>query len=690
MPDLLFELGCEELPASFVERASQDLRKEVSDRLLGAGMEFGKTEVYCTPRRLILSIEGLPEKQADQSVEQRGPSESAAYQNGVASKALEGFCRGQQVDVKDVELRDGYVWVTKHVAGLKTTELLQTVLPDSIRALTFDKTMRWGQSRMRFARPIRWILAVFGGELVPFSVEDVVSGTTSRGHRFMNPEPFEALNCASLLSELRTRMVEPDPSIREKVIREQAVAVASGQPDLPAGLVDENVFLTEWPMAHEGEFSAAFENLPESVLVTAMAKHERFFPVRNADGKLIPKFVSIRNNGEEDSVKAGNEWVLNARFNDAQFFFDEDKKKSLDEFYELTERMLFQDKLGTVKQRAGRLSLLANTLARETGGSDEDQKNASLAAHYAKADLASGLVGELSSLQGVIGGEYARREGMADAICDAIGCQYDHSKAKALQGSSKRTALTLILADHLDKLTGFLGMGIVPKGSSDPFGLRRSATVLIESAWMWDGLLPSFEKWIDLAADGYASQGIEIDAVSVREKLVTIFVGRYEALMSDLKHDVFASATDSASPEQILNPKLIRTRAQAMAVLDKDHSLIQTMVRPINILSAAMKKGNLELPDALNVESLHSDSGALLAEKVASSKVEVERALDREESEILVDELKKLSGSIYEFFEGTMIMDEDATVRMHRLKLVSETTDVILSVGDFTKIVIEG
>ncbi len=690
MPNLVFELGCEELPASFVARASQDLEREVCARLSEMGVDFGEVRSLCTPRRLILGVFELPSQQPDKTVELRGPSESAAYQNGVASKALEGFCRGQGVDVGGVEVREGYVWVTRSEIGMPVGEVLAKILPDAVRSLTFDKTMRWGQSRMRFARPIRWILAVFDGGTVPFDIEGVQAGDCSRGHRFDYPEAFQALTFDDLIGGLRARNVEPDPVVREARIREQAIQVSSGVPDLPSKLVEENVFLTEWPTAHEGEYSLSFSGLPEPVLVTAMAKHERFFPVRSQSGELLNKFVSIRNSGEEDSVRAGNEWVLNARFNDAQFFYDEDRKRTMSEFLDLTERMLFQEKLGTIRQRAGRLSVLAMEVAKITGADANETECAQKAGLYCKADLSAGLVGELNSLQGVIGGVYAKREGLGDSVSWAIGSQYDHSLNHNPVDANGRTALRLIFADHLDKLVGFLGIGILPKGSSDPFGLRRSATVLIESAWYWSGLIPSFSEMIALAVAGYADQGIELDAEDIRTKLSSIFVGRYEALMADLKHDVFAAAVESATQEQLLNPKLIRTRAQALAVLDSDHALVQTMTRPINILAAAQKKADFELPDALNIESLNSGSGVLLAERVSSASTVVHQSLVNGDSEILVSELKKLSGSIHQFFEETMIMDEDRNIRSHRLKLVSETAEVLLSVGDFTKIVIEG
>lgn len=685
MVDFLFELGCEELPAGSVARASADLERLVLGELGDAGLSWTGVERYATPRRLILSVTGLPEGQADSVVEKRGPAEGSAFHaDGMPTKALEGFCRGAGVDPGSVEVRDGYVWVRQEVKGRLTGDLLAEVLPKAIRGLTFDKTMRWGSSRMRFARPIRWILAVLGGDVVSFDIEGVASGRFSRGHRFDFPEPFEALTLDGLLRELRARHVEPDAEVRRARILEQAKAVAWGTPDLPEGLVDENVFLTEWPTAHEGSFDPGYLDLPEPVLVTAMAKHERFFPVRGEDGRLVNTFVSIRNSGEEASVKAGNEWVLNARFNDARFFFEEDQRKSLDDFLAATERMLFQDKLGTVRQRADRLADLTGFLIREAGGSEEEVAEGSRAARYAKADLATGLVSELSSLQGVIGGAYAEREGFSARSARAIGVQY---KPEAAAGDL--VSETLVAADQTDKLAGFLGLGLVPKGSSDPFGLRRCATVLIELAWEGSsamGYEAAFEKALAL----YAGQGMDLDGVAVRQQSAELFRSRYEALMPDLAPDVFEAAVGAAPDAVLLEPKTVRARAQAMAVLDKDATLVVTLRRPLTILASAERKGALDLPDALSPEALDSDSGVALASAMVKASREVHHGLRREEPALVAQELRDLAGFVHDFFEGTMIMAEDPQVRTHRLKLVAETAAVILSVGDFTRIVLEG
>ncbi|MBC8064445.1 MAG: glycine--tRNA ligase subunit beta, partial [Chlorobia bacterium] len=358
MPELLLELGCEELPATFVEKANHDLRDKLVELLEAANvLQPGfKSTIYGTPRRLIVSISGLVEKQPNEQKEMRGPALQAAFdKDGNPTKALEGFCRSNGVEVSSVRRDEKYVWIDKSVLGLPTGEVLQGAIPQAIRALTFEKTMRWGSARMRFARPIRWVLAAFNGRLVPFVIESVQSTLTSQGHRFYSPDLFEAKNLDELMLGLRARLVEPDPEIRRHRIREGAKKVATGDPLLTESLVDENVYLTEWPTPIEGEFKSEFLDLPRPVLITAMAKHEKMFPVQDASGNLTNRFVFVRNSGEDETVRIGNQWVLNARFNDARFFYAEDNKRSMDQFLEKTSTIVFQEKLGNVRQRADRL-----------------------------------------------------------------------------------------------------------------------------------------------------------------------------------------------------------------------------------------------------------------------------------------------------------------------------------------------
>lgn len=683
MPELLLELGCEELPATFVRRAFEDLQGAIEAGLREAGLNYkANRPPIGTPRRLIVCIEDIPLRQPDSMKESRGPSLSGAFDSdGKPTKALEGFCRGQGVTAEEVERREGYVWAVKKVDGRPSAEVLSEIVPRAIRALNFEKTMRWGSGRMRFARPIRWILAVFDGKPLSFDIEGVVAGIESRGHRFYAPDAFRASNYEELLDGLMARKVEPNPVEREATIREVAIRIASGDVEMPEALIAENVYLTEWPTPIEGSFKEAFLELPEPVLVTAMAKHEKMFPVRKG-GKLINKFVFVRNAGEDATVRSGAEWVLNARFNDAQFFFDEDKKFSIEEFLERTSKIVYQEKLGTVRQRADRLATLAEWIADQTEKDKSEVEFARRAGLYCKADLSTGLVSEMASLQGIVGGEYARRSGFPDAVWQGIAAHYDISKC-GLNEAGARTGLRVLLADQVDKLVGYLGIGEIPSGSSDPLGLRRAASYCIEGTW--NAMDMDFSGLLGVAATLYATQGVEIDLDSIQEAAKTIFAGRYESLLEEVRYDIVAAAVMEDHGLAALSPFRVRYRVDLLQKIARDVAFVQSATRPLNILRAAREKNEF-IPDSLDEGkgSLNSNE----AEELAS-------ALDRfafDPSDLWAHEtaLKSLAAPINAFFDSTMVMSDDVSERRARLALVKVTCDALLTAGDLAKIVLEG
>ena len=696
MAELLLEVGCEELPASFVRRAYTDLLQNLTALLTEAGVVEAPGKSLGSPRRLIVSFPVLKERQEDRVKEVRGPGIKAAFgPEGNPTPALLGFCRGQGVTPEGLTKDDEYVWAIKTVVGRPTVEILAEVLPKAIRALTFDKTMRWGHSRMRFARPIRWLVASFGGALVPFEIEGVHSGLNSQGHRFYSPEPFPVKSLDDLLRGLRSRHVEPDQDARRARIVEQATAIASGKPDLSEALIEENAFLTEWPTAIQGEFKEGFLELPQAVLVTAMAKHEKMFPVRDEFGKLTNKFVFIRNSGQDDDVRRGSEWVLNARFNDAKFFFDEDTKHNLDYFLDQTNAIVFQEKLGSVRQRADRLSKLAEYIALNTGAKGREVEFARTAGLYAKADLSTGLVSELSSLQGVIGGAYARREGIFGSIAWAIETQYDIAKnTDPGDCSGERASLRLAMADQLDKLAGYLGIGKEPTGSSDPFGLRRAATVLIEAAWMWPDVLPNYNDFFGYALNLYKEQGVELDSTAAHKSLWTVFASRYAAMLPEVRHDLLEAAMLTPDSPEVMLPRAVKVRTEILKIVGNDTQFIQTARRPLNILASAKRDGIAygvaEPLSELDPASLESVEGIALLQVLLNHQTELEVAEKAEDVSEIVHLVRKLGAPINQFFDTTMVMAEKPEVRYARLTLLNGVAEQLLVAGDFSKIVIEG
>ncbi|MGV3615490.1 MAG: glycine--tRNA ligase subunit beta [Fimbriimonas sp.] len=691
MPELLLELGTEELPASFVRKAYTDLRDGLEAVLKEAGVLQGTGVAMGSPRRLIVSFPDLLDRQADSQKEQRGPALGAAYDaEGNPTKALLGFCRSQGVDPADLRRDEQYVWVTKTIVGRPTAEILAEALPKAIRGLSFEKSMRWGGSRMRFARPIRWILAAFGGEAVTFEVEGVASGLSSRGHRFYAPDAFEARTLDALLEGLRARHVEPDADVRRTTIEKGSYAVAQGMPEISAALLDENTFLTEWPTPIQGTFREEFMSLPEPVLVTAMAKHEKMFPVREGDGRLTNRFVFVRNSGEDDTVREGCEWVLNARFNDAKFFFEEDAKLKLDDFLAKTETIVFQEKLGSVRQRAERLAALAAEVARQTGASDEEVALAEQSARYAKADLATGLVSELSSLQGVIGAEYGAREGFPPEVVLALRSQYDPGRLRAPSDAAARTAVRLVVADALDKLAGYLGLGLEPTGSSDPFALRRAATTLIEAAWNWPGAMPPYDGLLEFALERYAAQGVVLESAGAHAALGELFGTRYQALLPGVRYDILEAAVLPEMKWEATLPRGVRLRIRTMETLAADAAFVQTATRPLNIVDAAKKKGiDYAFDDPLrrvDLAKLDSPEGAALYEALRAQEDSLFRAAREEKADEVIAAVRSLAEPINRFFDGTMVMVDDADVRYARLTLLHACSLQLLVAGDFRKL----
>lgn len=683
MPHLLLEVGCEELPASSVPRAVAWLEAKIREDLLKLGIEIQPGQTYGTPRRLIVGFNDIPAQQSDTQQRRRGPAVGGAFTpEGQPTPALLGFCKGQGVDPADLENDGQYVWVNKHIPGRPTRELLAELLPAAIEAIPFDKTMRWADLKIRFARPIRWILASFEAQVVPFSIARITSGLESRGHRFEHPEPFTATTLDELVAGLRQRRVEPDPQVRYETIKREAAAACTETPDLIEDLIWENAYLTEWPNVLEGTFDPASLELPEPVLVTTMAKHERFFPVRNANGTLAAKFLSVRGGGQTDDVRTGNEWVLRARVNDATFFYREDARTSLDEFLARTDAMTFHAKLGSVRQRADRLAILAQRIAIESGLSSEAAQHAERAGRLAKADLSTGLVGEMDELQGVIGGVYALRQGESEAVSHAIGTQYDLSKNLDPQTDAQRIALCVTAADQLDKLAGYLGLGQAPSGSKDPFGLRRAVSQLIEISWTWP-TLPDLSELLSAALEGYASQGVALDAHSAQESLLAILDQRLRSLLESHPYDHVDAALDD--PAALLNPHLIPVRLTALSILAPKAAFIQAASRPLNILEAARKKSESLTEGA--ADQADSSEGQILAEAVQHARALVRAAVDERNGAALAEHLLALQHPIHNFFENTMVMADDPAVRAARLGIVSETASVLRSAGNLSRIV---
>jgi glycyl-tRNA synthetase beta chain len=726
MPDLIFEVGTEEMPANAVAGALEQLRASVQKGLADARLASAEVTVWGTPRRLIVSAKGIPERQPDQEREAKGPARSAAYdQDGKPTGAAIGFARKQGISVEQLETvstpQGEYVLARVTDAGRTAAEVLGPILADSVKALTFPKMMRWGTVPMRFVRPIRWILCLLDSEVVPLEIAGVSTAKKTRGHRFLAPDEFEVSRPDELISRLREAFVLVDPEERRQAIihagNEHAGKLGGSIPWDDA-LIDENTWLVEWPTALIGGFDAQYLDLPRPVLVTAMKKHQRFFPVEDANGNLLPHFLSIRNGGTEhlDVVREGNERVLTARFADASYFFEQDRHTSLDDMAKQLDRLIFQEKLGTIAQKRERLALLAAGISQSYGLSPEQAQSLARAASVCKADLVSRMVIELPALQGVMGREYALASGESPEIADAIAEHYRPRSASDEVPASLLGRL-LALADRLDTLVGYVGIGILPSGSSDPYGLRRAAQGVIQIL-ADDDNGPSLVELEVMAARGYAQvNGLDFPLDPLCNDLATLFEQRLSSYLEDrgIPYDLVDAALSGGSAYHAVVRSAVR-RAETLKSLAGDPSFVPTVqaaARVANIL----RSGDAKSLDA-NVpgkEGIHGGSSRSVERALST----LEDSCRRIDPNILADEAEKtlysaahalvpevarpaaeydyaqvyrklqgLNPVVDRFFDDVMVMVPDAALRQNRLALLSFVDCLYKILADFTKVVV--
>ena len=482
--DLLLEIGTEEVPAHVMPGVLAQLKERAEKAFQENRIAFASVRTLGTPRRMALLVKDLAEKQADVTSENRGPSVKIAFDaDGKPTKAAQGFARGQHVAPEDLVEKDGYVYAVVHETGKETAELLKTLLPELICALSFPNNMRWGSLEFKFIRPIRWLVALFDSEVIPFEVANVTSGRVSRGHRFLSQGDFSIAKADDYEKDCEAQYIIVDPEKRKAMIRAQIEAVAKengGRAEITDDLLEEVLYLVEYPTALCGRFEEKYLQLPPEAVITPMRDHQRYFPVKDDAGKLLPLFITVRNGGKEylETVQHGNERVLRARLADAQFFFDEDRKKSLEEHRDKLKTVVFQQGLGTMYEKTERLAQLADFIADEIGADEKAHKHARRAALLSKADLVTGMVTEFTELQGIMGREYAKLDGECDKVAIAID---EHYMPRFAGDAQPQTTAGRIVstADKIDTIVGTFHLGKIPTGSQDPFALRRQALGLV-------------------------------------------------------------------------------------------------------------------------------------------------------------------------------------------------------------------
>ena len=676
---LLLEIGTEEIPAHAMPGILSQLKTLAEKALTEARIDFGKIQTLGTPRRLALLVDDVAPRQADVEEEKRGASAKIAFDaDGKPTKAAIGFAKKNKIRPEDLIVRDGYVYAVIREQGKSSAEIFKTLLPKIICDLNFPNNMRWGNLDFKFIRPLRWIVALFGEEIIPFEVANVASGRTSRGHRFLSAGDFDIAKAEDYVADCEKNFVIVDQNKRRDMIAAQINDVAAnknGVAEITDDLLEEVIYLVEYPTALSGSFEEKYLALPAEAVITPMRDHQRYFPVKTSDGKLMPLFITIRNGGKDylDIVQHGNERVLKARLEDAQFFFNEDRKKSLEAHRDKLKTVVFQEGLGTVYEKTKRLVELVKKISAMLG---VDAANSIRAAQLSKADLVTGMVTEFTELQGIMGREYAKLDGEAAEVCAAIDEHYMPRFAGDAQ--PKTTAGKILsLADKIDNIVATFSRGLVPTGSQDPFALRRQALGIVNllSGARWS---LSISEIVELAMDL-----LKIDDVVGREKIqqeVADFMRlrvknvlsnstRYDVIdaVIDDVDDVFAVTLKAAALEQFL------------ATPDSTKN-IQSFVRVGNL---AKKAESTEL----NAELFTLDAEKVLYQAFGAIKVAADELTDKKDFLGALDVLKKLSTPIDSFFDSVMVMDEDLTVRKNRLALLKSIDNLLAKIADFGKIV---
>ncbi|WP_289142290.1 glycine--tRNA ligase subunit beta [uncultured Brevibacillus sp.] len=683
--DLLIEVGLEEMPARFVAQTAAQFKEKVEKWLATERIPFDQITALETPRRFAVLINGLAEKQPDRNEEAKGPARKIAQDEaGNWSKAALGFARSNNVEADQLYYKEvngiEYVHARKSEAGKATTDLLPQ-LGDVITSMNFPKNMRWGARDLKYVRPIRWLVALFGEELVSLEVAGVKSGRVSRGHRFLGTE-VEISQPGEYVSKLAEQHVLVNPEERCAIIVEQIKRMEQEKGwniPMDEGLLDEVVHLVEYPTALYGTFEEEFLTIPREVLVTSMREHQRYFPVEDANGQLLNHFVTVRNGDSRalENVAKGNEKVLRARLSDARFFYVEDQKLTIESCLKRLETIVFHEELGTIGDKVRRVRKTAEQIGAMLGVSQEEAKQVDRIAEISKFDLVTNMVGEFPELQGIMGEDYARKAGESDLVASGVFEHYLPRFAGDKMPVSAQGAI-VSMADKLDTIVGCFSIGIVPTGSQDPYGLRRMAAAIVSILVERDWQLSLDQLW-DAALETYAAQGVTKRSVEeVKKDLVDFFALRLKNVLQEngVRYDVI-DAVLSADLTQV--PDLLaKAKALMAAVEDEEFKLIVEQFNRVNNL--AQKAEADQVDEALFAEEVER----ALYQSYLSVSQEVSALADQEK---VLGTLSTLREAIKAFFDQVMVMAEDQAVRANRLGLLLRLSRLIFGYADFAKIV---
>lgn len=683
----LFEIGLEELPARFVDHAEKQLADKTKTWLRDLRISYDSITSYSTPRRLAVLINGMAEKQTTIEEEAKGPAiKIAKNADGEWTKAAIGFTKGQGKTVEDIytkKIKDtSYIFVKKHITGKPTIELLPA-FKGIIESIQFGKNMRWGEESIRYARPIRWLTALYDEEVIPFEIAHVQTNNFTYGHRFLG-EKIVLTRPEDYQHKLKESFVIVNPKEREQLIVDgihQLESEKECQIPVDPDLLAEVRNLVEYPTVFMGSFEKKFLELPSEVLITSMKEHQRYFPVKSNKGELLPYFIGVRNGNHYaiDNVIKGNEKVLYARLSDGQFFYEEDHKHSIEYYLEKLERVVFQEKLGTINDKTKRIVYITEHISHELK-LDEVTTNAAIrSAEICKFDLVTNMVNEFTELQGIIGGKYARHFGEDAMVAKAISEHYLPKQANGQLPASLAGAIVSV-ADKLDTIVGCISVGLIPTGSQDPYGLRRQAAgilrIMLENQWDI-----SLEKMLDITQNLYQSLDIEQgDLEEVSQALQAFFQLRASYLLRemDIEHDVI---------QAVIHKEIgvfDYTLAKALVLSDKrnDNSFKYVQEALVRVLNLSNKASQVEVDPVL----FETDSEAILFTQYKAVYNDFHLSSNKKEAGQALYALAKLADPIHDFFDNNMVMAEDEKLRKNRLSLVKKIALLINDYADLTAI----
>ncbi len=682
MSQLLLEIGLEEVPAGFMPQTLAQLKSHTETALKDARIDFESVRTLGTPRRLAVLVDGIAEKQKDLEEEVRGPSEKVAYDDEQKpTKALLGFMKGNQVSEEDIVIRDKYIYAVRKQTGEPTQAVLKKLLPDLILGLSFPKTMRWGAWETRYVRPIHWIVALLDADVIPFSIEMCKSDRLTRGHRFLGETSFAIASAGTYEEQLKGNFVIVDQDIRQKLIEEQIAELVEsieGKIQTDVALLEEIVYLVEYPTALMGYYDERFLDMPDELVITPMKEHQRYFPVLSAtDGTLLNRFITVRNGSDEhlNIVQEGNERVLTARLADARFFYDEDLKIDPEEWLEKLKTVVFQEQLGTTYEKTERNEVLAQKIAHLLRADQTVIERAVRAAHLAKADLVSNVVTEFPELQGMIGEVYVTAFGKDDALTAQAVREHYLPRFAGDAIPETEAGRIVALSDKLDTIVGCFAVGIEPTGSQDPYALRRQASGVLNII-LKSGQHVSLQSMISLAIEGLP-QHLVNDAEELNDKVYSFFDQRIRTVLREQGYGaVFTEALLRSGYDDPLDTVI---RAKEIDAYMKEHAkafeaLLVTYKRAYNLASKAEQvKVRPELFEADAEKDLYD------AIRRASGGVQ-----EKDDVASKLDTLQSLNAPVDRLFEDVMVMDERTDIKQNRLALLKLFTDITADIIDLS------